>query len=172
MTTSTRTRPWTLGAATAILASALLLAGCSNAPESGIPEGNTPSGSRKPTAQPTPGAQAYAECMREYDIDMSDPDPATGLPTLGDSVDPDGPAFIAAQEACGDLLPGGIRGEEDTTDTETYLAFAECMRENGVPDFPDPQPGSGEGLFPGIDRTDPAFQQALEACGDLSGAGQ
>jgi hypothetical protein len=42
-----------------------------------------------------------------------------------------------------------------------------------MPDFPDPQPGSGEGLFPGIDRADPAFQQGLETCGDiLSGADQ
>lgn len=166
-----RTRSASL-AATALVA-LLLLSGCAGSPDTSIPDGDVPSSPAQPSAAPVPDAQAYAECMREHEIDMSDPDPSTGLPTLGDSVDPGSAAFQTAQDACGDLLPGGIRGEEDDTDTAAYLEFAECMRENGMPDFPDPQPGSGEGLFPGIDRTDPAFAQATAACGDiLTGAGQ
>lgn len=161
------------GAAVGAMLGLLLLAGCAASQDTGIPGGVTPTEPAQPTTAPTPDAQAYAECMRDHDIDMSDPDPSTGLPSLGDAVDPGSTAFAAAQDACGDLLPGGIRGEEDDVDTAAYLAFAECMRENGMPDFPDPQPGSGEGLFPGIDRGDPAFAQATAVCGDiLTGADQ
>ncbi|MFC7620195.1 hypothetical protein [Microlunatus sp. GCM10028923] len=136
----------------------------------GAPESSAP-GSKEPgsgtSAPPTPDAYAYAACMREHGIDMADPDPKTGLPTVGDSVDPESAAFKEAHEACGDLLPGGIRGQGDDTELDAYLEFAQCMRKNGMPDFPDPQPGSGEGMFPGIDRNDPAFGKASEACQHL-----
>lgn len=132
------------------------------APSSSAPGSNDPGSGT--TAPPSPDAYAYAACMRDHGIDMADPDPKTGLPTVGDSVDPESAAFKEAHEACGDLLPGGIRGQGDDTELDTYLEFAQCMRKNGMPDFPDPQPGSGEGMFPGIDRNDPAFGKASEAC--------
>ncbi len=46
------------------------------------------------------------------------------------------------------------------------LAFAKCMRANGVAGFPDPQPGSGA-LFPissGVDQASPAFRTAQARC--------
>jgi len=153
-----------------ILTAAVLLTACTPSSNSGggIPSAG-PTGSSAPepdapSAAPTPDAYAYAACMRDHGIDMSDPDPQTGLPTLGDSVDPESAAFEKAHEACGDLLPGGIRGQGDDTELDSYLEFATCMRKNGMPDFPDPQPGSGEGMFPGADRNDPAFGKAAEAC--------
>ncbi|MCC8244593.1 hypothetical protein [Saccharothrix luteola] len=52
--------------------------------------------------------------------------------------------------------------------------FAKCMRDNGV-DVPDPEPGGKPGGFGKVDRTDPDFERAREACreylpggGDLS----
>ena len=54
------------------------------------------------------------------------------------------------------------------------LAFAKCMRANGVSNFPDPQPGGGElfviptGSNPGAT---PAFRAAQAKCKDLLPAG-
>jgi hypothetical protein len=47
--------------------------------------------------------------------------------------------------ACGSPSSGGSSGTASTTESAAYranIAFAQCMRSNGVPDFPDPQPGS------------------------------
>jgi hypothetical protein len=48
-------------------------------------------------------------------------------------------------------------------DREQGLKFAQCMRTNGVPEFPDPDPKGG---FSGMaDKFDePAVEKALEAC--------
>jgi hypothetical protein len=52
------------------------------------------------------------------------------------------------------------------------LAFAKCMRANGVLNFPDPQPGRGA-LFDssGLDPSSPAFQGAQAKCQKLMGGG-
>jgi hypothetical protein len=52
------------------------------------------------------------------------------------------------------------------------LAFAECMRANGVPKFPDPSPGRGM-LFSlaGVDTSAPAFEAAQTKCQKLLGPG-
>lgn len=62
------------------------------------------------------------------------------------------------------------------TDEEQALAFAQCMRDNGV-DFPDPTvdaDGSpsfadafGRGQEGGFDPTDTSFRDAMTACSDL-----
>jgi len=49
------------------------------------------------------------------------------------------------------------------------LAFAECMRANGVPNFPDPSPGRGL-IFredPGVDLSSPAARAAQAKCRKL-----
>lgn len=54
------------------------------------------------------------------------------------------------------------------------LAFANCMRDNGLPDFPDPDPNAADGLNLGgttIDRGSTQFKNAMEACQDLLPAG-
>jgi hypothetical protein len=52
------------------------------------------------------------------------------------------------------------------------LAFAKCMRSNGVPNFPDPQPGGGA-LFSvaGINPLAPAVKAAQAKCQKLIGGG-
>jgi hypothetical protein len=42
------------------------------------------------------------------------------------------------------------------------VAFAQCMRSHGVPDFPDPQ--NGHFLISGADQSNPSFQSATQAC--------
>jgi hypothetical protein len=51
------------------------------------------------------------------------------------------------------------------------LAFARCMRANGVPNFPDPAAGGGFQLN-GIDPASPAFQAAQARCERLMAGGK
>lgn len=57
-----------------------------------------------------------------------------------------------------------------TTSGSSYtVAFAECMRSHGMPNFPNP--GNGPAFGPpgsGVDPTSPQFQRALEACKSLA----
>ena len=57
-------------------------------------------------------------------------------------------AMQAAQKACQELAPGGRATPQMQ---EQLLAFCQCMRDNGVPDFPDPE-GPGRLLDPENDR--------------------
>lgn len=47
------------------------------------------------------------------------------------------------------------------------LAFSECMRADGVPNFPDPAPDGGIQLPNGVDPSSPAFQAARSKCEKL-----
>jgi len=119
-------------------------------------------------------ALAYSECMRENGIaDFPDPERngenGVGL-SLPQGLDPEDEDFKAAEEACEDLMPGPDEGE--TIDPEIYealLDYSECMRENGIENFPDPEPGGGM-MFNddmGFDPQSEEFQAADEACVDL-----
>ena len=77
------------------------------------------------------------------------PDPgASGELTIdgianGTSLDTDSAAFEQAISACKDLEPSGFTGHRRSAQKqETALEFAQCIRENGVEDFPDPTPDS------------------------------
>ena len=45
------------------------------------------------------------------------------------------------------------------------VAFAQCVRSHGVPDFPDPQ--NGQFLISGSDQSNPNFQTAVQTCQHL-----
>jgi hypothetical protein len=79
---------------------------------------------------------------------------------------------------------GGGEGDEDGGEAdseadleEQALEFAECMRENGVPDFPDPEIEDGRiqmrigGPDGGGELDQEAVEQAMEACEDLAPRG-
>ena len=128
-------------------------------------------------------AVAFATCMREHGVaEFPDPD-ASGELTIdgvlnGSSIDPGSRAWTRAVEACRDLEPPGFTGDDEVTDEErdTRLAFADCMRENGVRDFPDPV--DGEPLVD-TNRIPSAatesgmstLNSAMQACRDLGPAG-
>jgi hypothetical protein len=44
------------------------------------------------------------------------------------------------------------------------LAFSKCMRANGVPNFPDPNPSGGGFEVTGVTRSSPAFRAAQIRC--------
>lgn len=82
-------------------------------------------------------AVKFAECMRNNGVgDFPDPN-AQGEFVYGASVSP--AVFDTAVKACKALQPPGTlsskRGPEQQT---ASLKFAQCMRDNGVKDFPDP----------------------------------
>lgn len=88
-----------------------------------------------------------------------------------------GLVLIAAAAACSDSSGELSTGEGEPAAGSGALAFAQCMRENGVEDFPDPQidPGSNRVIATpsGIDFDDPQVQAAQEACQGLAeGLGQ
>jgi hypothetical protein len=89
-------------------------------------------------------AVKFAECMRANGVSaFPDPD-ATGALTIdavanGSSVDTSSAAFEQALSACRDLQPPGFTGHERSAqEQDAALKFAQCIRENGVKDFPDP----------------------------------
>jgi hypothetical protein len=51
------------------------------------------------------------------------------------------------------------------------LAYAKCMRANGVPNFPDPSPGGGFTLPNDINPSSPAYNAAQAKCHKLLPAG-
>jgi hypothetical protein len=57
----------------------------------------------------------------------------------GSSLDPEDPTFERAIRACKDLRPSGFTGRKRNDRQQlAALAFARCIREHGVKDFPDP----------------------------------
>ncbi len=89
-------------------------------------------------------AVKFAECMRSNGVSQF-PDPGpSGSFTIdeianGTSLDPTAPAFKQAISACKHLEPAGFTGtKRSSQQQQAALEFAQCIRANGVKDFPDP----------------------------------
>jgi hypothetical protein len=82
----------------------------------------------------------FAECMRSNGVpDFPDPS-ANGEFMYGVSVTP--AVFSKAVGACKALQPpGSLSGQRSPKQQSLALKFAQCVRTNGVPDFPDPVNG-------------------------------
>jgi hypothetical protein len=117
---------------------ALIGAGCSDEPAENGNAGNKNATNRDK-------AMKFAACMRQNGVrEFPDPD-ASGSLTIdgvlnGSSLDPSTPAWKQATRACKELEPPGFTGDKDVSDEEqeARLEFAQCIRDNGVEDFPDP----------------------------------
>jgi hypothetical protein len=77
-------------------------------------------------------------------------------------------ALEAAQAKCKQFDPGG--GEQTKLDPERIeqlRKLAQCMRDNGVRNFPDPtdQGIQANGNDPGMNPDDPTYKKAMEECG-------
>jgi hypothetical protein len=185
--------------AVAVLVGAVLVAGCGGSSPSQTAAGlggattsaskPASSGATAPSAG-TPGALAYAECMRANGVsNFPDPKAGGGFAFHAPAGVISSPAFRAAQAKCQRFMPGGgplSPGPPASAQTMAQLRkIAVCMRQHGVPQFPDPRSSVPHGFNPNpaayreitnyqgaillypitIDPQSPAYEQATAACG-------
>jgi hypothetical protein len=175
----------------------LALAGCGGSSDTGVAHLASKNGAAAASSEGGGSSQAgassleqaalaYAKCMRSNGVpNFPDPTAGGGFLFHGRAGLIDSPSFKAAQAKCHKLLPPGP-GSGPPPSAQTlahFLKVAQCMRKNGVYDFPDPRTsvprnpfGSGgagvisdiEGVilvFPGtIDEQSPTFERAAAAC--------
>jgi hypothetical protein len=182
---------------------ALALAACSTPSNAGVAtlddgaeaEAGEPSDTKDTEAE----IQKWTECMRENGVDIPDAtvDEDGGFQITRRVDSEDGPPaggavrlsddFEKAIEECGDppRIAGAGPSEEDLEEIqENALKLSQCMRDEGIEDFPDPDfsrsgPGAGAGMRVnvggpfggGVDMEDPEVQAALEKCAEESGDG-
>ena len=158
-----------------VVAAALALGACG-----GSGDDNGGGGSKQDKA--FEGALKFAKCMREHGIDMPDPQ-RTGSGGIKQTVNgkPGSRAAMeAAQKACQKYMQiGGGKAPsaaEQAKVRNAMLAYAKCMRDNGV-DMPDPKfsgsgggvtfqlgTGSSNGSSGGPNPESPAFKAADKVC--------
>jgi len=130
---------------------------------------------------------AFTQCLSDNGIDVDDP-------TAGERVgagrlirgggagrfDEFSEEFQVANEACGSILEAArpdIDPELEQERLETELALAQCFRDSGYPEYPDPvlgtsgrlQRGGQQFQELGIDRRSEEFQNTRTACADRLG---
>jgi hypothetical protein len=130
-------------AALALIAMVVLIGACGSTAPAGTGSGSSGGNNTTANAQK---AVKFAKCMRSNGVSQF-PDPgASGKLTIdgianGSSLDPNTPAFKQAIGACKDLEPAGFMGSKRSPQQQqAALKFAQCIRANGVKDFPDPIP--------------------------------
>jgi hypothetical protein len=130
---------WPLAALAMI---AVIVAGCGNG--SAGPGDSTAASGGNSTASIHGKAVRFAECMRANGVSaFPDPD-ASGELTVDEvanhsSVDTSTAAWEQAISTCKSLQPPGFTGRKTTPEQRSVrLEFAQCIRDNGVKDFPDP----------------------------------
>jgi hypothetical protein len=139
------------GALAALLTVALLGAGCGSSASSGSDIGTgAPGGTTTSAGTTTAGATAnltaqqkavkFAECMRANGVPhFPDPD-SKGAFNFGVDVTPK--VWLKAVDACKALKPPGALSSKRTPKQQAAsLRFAQCVRDHGVKDFPDPVNG-------------------------------
>ncbi|MEV0895757.1 hypothetical protein [Actinoplanes sp. NPDC049802] len=125
---------------------------------------------------PDPDASLkYAECMREQGLEWF-PDPkADGRMEVAVPQGVDKDTMDKADKVCKKYLPnGGEPPQRSAEDIERDRKYAQCMRDNGVTGFPDPN-ANGEiaiergklGTGPG----EPLFDAADKACAQYQRGG-
>jgi hypothetical protein len=135
----------------------------------GNPEGSSPVPTHVDEAD---AAWVYARCIRENGYpEWPDPNADGQIMLRRDQgMSFNDPRMLAAQEACQDLRPPGMAGSDVDQEEmmEILLQLAQCMRENGVPEWPDPSPDSRGrivlGPESGINPYSLTFQAAVRTC--------
>lgn len=128
----------------------------------------------------------YSGCMRSHGV-PDFPDPSTSQSgdnsfgvdgynfNLPANLNAQAPAYQSAEKHCQGLIGFGGAGPARNPALvarakRAALAHAQCMREHGVPNFPDPTVSTNGGAIvqasggQGINPRSPAFQQAQKIC--------
>ena len=109
---------------------------------------------------------SWASCIRQHGVAIADPVlDSQNQPQFDLSQAKGVPESVkrAAMQACQGLVKGAQQNTKQV-DPAKALALAKCMRAHGVPNFPDPDPVTGNLQVPGTIANSPAFQTALNAC--------
>jgi hypothetical protein len=159
-----------------LVALAIFLPGLAACGESGGSSGGSGAASGGGAAgEDTDQYLKFAQCMRQNGVPEW-PDPIDGtkfrLPMGSDGrpvINPNSPQFTAAARKCESVRPPGWTSRQDPANQAKMLKYAQCMRKNGVPEFPDPQGGA---LDPGdVNPNSPQFTAAAQKCQSLRPAG-
>ncbi len=134
---------------------------------------------------PNEAILAYAQCLRDNGIDVDDPQAGTAgaRAILGGGPGSDGPTidrraeeFVSANEACAPILEASrpeIDPAAEQERLEEQLQLAQCIRDQGYEEYPDPAIGSdgrlervrGQAFAEiGIDPRSPEFQEVIGEC--------
>jgi hypothetical protein len=118
----------------------------------------------------------FAACMRGKGVDIPDPEAGGGPVRVerGKGMAVEDPKFQEAQKECGkelgDMGPGNMDPAKRQEFQDKALAFAKCMREQGI-DMPDPTFGDGgmiqQRIEGDVSPDAPKFQEAQKACESL-----
>lgn len=123
-------------------------------------------------------AYAYSRCMRSHGV-PNFPDPkvsiSPGHSSIAIAVTPaqtGSPKFKSADKTCSKILPAppspAQQQAQERAHSQMLLAFARCLRANGLHDFPDPN-AQGQLKLPtviaaGVDVHSRQFLDATKAC--------
>jgi hypothetical protein len=117
----------------------------------------------------------FAQCMRDNGV-PSFPDPVARPDGSFGFERPQGVSPSALDDALAscqaEAQAAGVDAGSAAPDTDAQdqlLELSRCMRANGIPEFPDPKPGSDvisglHELFANYDLESPRVAQALESC--------
>jgi ABC-type antimicrobial peptide transport system permease subunit len=145
---------WPLAAVGIVVVVAVIAAGCGGtqsssgtstaagtSSRSNSAAAHTSTASHRSAATPREKAVKLSECMRANGVsDFPDPNASGQFPSYGVSASP--AVWRKAVAACKALQPPGTLSAKLTPAQESAaLKLAQCIRENGVPDFPDPVNG-------------------------------
>ncbi|MBO8192008.1 hypothetical protein ITI46_10035 [Streptomyces oryzae] len=143
-----------------VTGAALFVVGCGGTEESG--NGGPASKAEQPEAA---DGLKFAQCMRDNGLpDFKDPKPGEGM---GAGIEPQSEEFKKAEKVCKKYMPAppaeeGGAGSGDVWSAKDKLKYAKCMREHGIPSFPDPDESGGFKLD--VDPNTPQFHKAEDAC--------
>ena len=114
-------------------------------------------------------AVAYSKCIRNHGVpNFPDPvkTPSGGYGYRTQGLDPNSAAFQGAMLACKGLpSPWNSTGQQLThAQQRGWLKWAQCIRNHGVPNFPDPTFSGSEVNETGAALSSPHLQSAMDAC--------
>jgi hypothetical protein len=146
---------------------ATLLAGCSGGDKtpSVTSVGN---GSPAPSTDLATQIQRYRDCLIDNGAKLLDEPTAEGLPQI-DKEHTNVDVLTTAMQKCSSQLPTAVDAPKvDSGAIETQQRLAQCLRAHGVPDYPDPDPNTGQ---PELSadlanrlKNDPALVAAMDSC--------
>jgi hypothetical protein len=138
---SRRRRPL---AALVLIAMVALISACGSSAPAQTRAGSSGSAGVNSSAGAHEKGVKFAECIRSNGVTaFPDPDAsgqfAYGIPSYSSPLNPSSPAWQKAIAACKSLEPAAFMPTSFTpTQLAARLKFAQCVRANGVPSFPDP----------------------------------